>query len=259
MWDMETSRISFLIRSTYDVLPTPTNLHQWLGEDPSCPLCSTPATLRHILVGCKVSLSQGRYTWRHNQVLKGLAATLESRRTTINALPLRATTSANSIAFVREGQQGQRKVPPKARLGELEAARDWQMLVDVGQRLTVPPEIVITNLRPDLVLWSNSQRKVYFVELTVPWEDAVQEAFERKKLRYSDLAAEAEQRGWRAKVCPAEVGCRGFVATSTVRLMKDLGISGQVLRQAIKELSRLAERSSQWLWLKRKDPNWSPK
>ena len=56
-----------------------------------------------------------------------------------------------------------------------------------------------------------------------------------------------------------EVGCRGFVATSTVRLMKDLGISGQVLRQAIKDLSRVAERCSQWLWLKRKDPSWSPK
>lgn len=139
MWEMETSRISFLIRSTYDVLPTPTNLNQWLGEDPSCPLCSTPATLRHILVGCKVSLSQGRYTWRHNQVLKGLAATLESRRTPINALPPRVTNSANPIAFVREGQQGQRKFPPRARLGELEAARDWQMLVDVGQRLTVQP------------------------------------------------------------------------------------------------------------------------
>lgn len=40
------------------------------------------------------------------------------------------------------------------RLGELEAARDWQMLVDVGQWLTVPPEIAITNLRSDLVLWS---------------------------------------------------------------------------------------------------------
>lgn len=133
------------------------------------------------------------------------------------------------------------------------------MLVDVDQRLTVPSEIAITNLRPDLVLWSNSQRMVYFVELTVPWEDAVQEAFERKKLRYTELAAEAEQRGWRAKICPVEVGCRGFVATSTLRLMKDLGISGQALRQAIKETSRVAERSSQWLWLKRKDPIWSPK
>lgn len=50
------------------------------------------------------------------------------------------------------------------------------MLLDVGQRFTVPPEIAITSLRTDLVLWSNS------LELIVPWEDAEQEAFERKKL-----------------------------------------------------------------------------
>ncbi|KAJ8409931.1 hypothetical protein AAFF_G00209720 [Aldrovandia affinis] len=84
---MKGRQISFIIRATYDVLPTPKNLHQWLGEDPSCALCQTPATLRHILTGCKTSLSQGRYTWRHNQVLRQLAITLEGRRTTNNALP----------------------------------------------------------------------------------------------------------------------------------------------------------------------------
>lgn len=47
----------------------------------------------------------------------------------------------------------------------------------------------------------------------------MQEAFERKKkLRYTDLTAEAEQRGWTVKICPVEVGCRGFVETSTVKL-----------------------------------------
>ncbi|MGH0132240.1 UNVERIFIED_CONTAM: hypothetical protein FKN15_077761 [Acipenser sinensis] len=59
---VEQSRISFLIRSTYDVLPSPQNLNLWVGEDLSCPLCSSPATLRHILKGCKVALSQGRFT-----------------------------------------------------------------------------------------------------------------------------------------------------------------------------------------------------
>ncbi|XP_056138426.1 hydrocephalus-inducing protein homolog [Lampris incognitus] len=49
---------------------------------------------------------------------------------------------------------------------------------------------------------SPTQRMVYFVGLTVPWEAAVQEAFERKKLRYTELAMEAEQRGWRAKIYP---------------------------------------------------------
>ena len=74
LWEMEASNISFILRATYDVLPSPKNLHQWYGEDPTCALCPTPATLKHILTGCKTSLTQGRYTWRHNQVLKSLAA-----------------------------------------------------------------------------------------------------------------------------------------------------------------------------------------
>ncbi|MGH0176735.1 UNVERIFIED_CONTAM: hypothetical protein FKN15_073452 [Acipenser sinensis] len=67
------------------------------------------------------------------------------------------------------------------------------MKADVGQRLIFPSEITTTNLRPDIVFWSGSAHLVHLVELTVPWEDAVDEAYERKKLRYAQLAAEAEK------------------------------------------------------------------
>lgn len=83
------------------------------------------------------------------------------------------------------------------------------MQVDLGGKVVVPQEIVCTNL-----LWSVSQGLVYFIEL--PWEDSVEEAYERKKLRYADLGAEAEQRGWKVRVCPVEVGCRGFVESGLV-------------------------------------------
>lgn len=85
------------------------------------------------------------------------------------------------------------------------------------------------------------------------------EAFERKKLCYTDLVAEAAARGWKAEVRPVEVGCRGFVASSTTRLHKDFGISGQVQRKTIKALTNMVERSSHWLWIKRKDPVWAPR
>ncbi|KAJ8389643.1 hypothetical protein AAFF_G00118800 [Aldrovandia affinis] len=133
------------------------------------------------------------------------------------------------------------------------------MQVDLEQRLIFPPEIITTNLRPDLVLWSTSQKLLFIVELTVPWEAAVGEAYERKRLKYSDIAAEAEQRGWRAQVLPVEVGCRGFVATSTTKLLKGMGVRGQAFRQAVKSMSEAAEQSSSWLWIKRKDPNWAAK
>ena len=98
--------------------------------------------------------------------------------------------------------------------------RDWKMLVDIGQQLIFPPEIASTNLRPNMVLWSPSRRSVYVIELTVPWENSVEEAYE--KLRYTELAEDASQRGWSAKVCPVEIECRGFVASnSTIRLLKD--------------------------------------
>ncbi|MGH0140562.1 UNVERIFIED_CONTAM: hypothetical protein FKN15_023230 [Acipenser sinensis] len=145
---------------------------------------------------------------------------------------------------------------PELVSGQLEAARDWKMLADVGQRLIFPPEIATTNLRPDIVLWSGSARLVHLIELTVPWEDAVDEAYERKKLRYAQLATEAEQRGWRVRVYPVEVGCRGFVAHSTTRFLRDVGFSGQELRRTVKNLSEAAERSSNWLWMRRKDSGW---
>ena len=72
---------------------------------------------------------------------------------------------------------------------------------------------------------------VNIIEFTVPWENSTEEAYERKKLRYTELAADAQQRGWNAKINPVEVGCRGFVASSTIRLLKDLGIHGQAHRR----------------------------
>ena len=112
--------------------------------------------------------------------------------------------------------------------------------MDLDKKLVFPSEIVTTNLRPDLILWSTSQKSVVMVELTVPWEAAVGEAFERKRLRYSDVAAAAEHRGWNAQ----EFGCRGFVASSTTKLLKGMGVRVQALHKAIKSLSEAAERSS---------------
>ncbi|MGH0151409.1 UNVERIFIED_CONTAM: hypothetical protein FKN15_019883 [Acipenser sinensis] len=68
-----------------------------------------------------------------------------------------------------------------------------------------------------------------YVWISMPWEDAVDEAYERKKLRYAQLAAQVEQRGWRVQVYRVEVGCQGFVAHSTTRFLRDIVFSGQEL------------------------------
>ena len=58
MWRIPQARLSFLIRATYDTLPSPWNLHVWYGTEAACKLCdSQNAGLHHILSGCNVALT----------------------------------------------------------------------------------------------------------------------------------------------------------------------------------------------------------
>ena len=67
------------------------------------------------------------------------------------------------------------------------------MKADLIQQI-VPPHIVSTRLRPDMLLWSDLE--IVFIELTVPCEDRVEEANELKKAKYAEMSGEAPQRGW---------------------------------------------------------------
>lgn len=72
IWRTPQSRLSFLLRATYDTLPCPRNLTLWFGDEVGCPLCgNSKVSLQHILSGCKVALAQGRFRWRHDHVLAG--------------------------------------------------------------------------------------------------------------------------------------------------------------------------------------------
>ena len=133
--------------------------------------------------------------------------------------------------FVQEGEKVNKTI---MRQGSLEYSCDCEMQVDLGGKLVVPQEIASTNLRPDIVLWSRSRMRIHFIELTVLWEALVVEAYERKKLRYVELGAEAEQRELKVRICPVEVGCKGFVAKSIVSSLRELGISGQSVRKIAK-------------------------
>jgi len=130
------------------------------------------------------------------------------------------------------------------------------MEVDLERQLQFPQEICSTTLRPDVVLWAAAVKSVILIELTVPWEEGLEAAYERKKAKYADLVAECRESGWGARLYPVEVGARGFVGRSTSHLLKDLGLRGATLSRSTKELSEEAEKASHWLWLKRRDKAW---
>ena len=252
LWKIPQARLSFMIRSTYDTLPCPRNLQQWFGNEEVCTLCNAPnASLLHILSGCKVALSQGRYKWRHDQVLRKLAEVLEESRQAKKNRP----TAENLTSFVREGG-GPKYIRSGETLQPFSLGKEWNMKVDLNTQLQFPREIAITSLRPDIVVWSVQARVVHLIELTVPSEEEIECAFERKKAKYTELAAECREAGWKATIHPVEIGCRGYVGLSTIRLLKDAGVVGSKLKKAIKDLSEEAEKGSFWLWLRRRDRSW---
>ena len=86
--------------------------------------------------------------------------------------------------------------------------------------------MVVTNQRPDIIIWSACAKIVILIELTVPWEERMEEAFERKRKRYQELVDDCSQRGWKVWNFPVEVGCRGLVGQSMWRALMTVGIVG---------------------------------
>ena len=67
----ETKLYRLCVGATFNTLALPVNLKRWgLSLSAECYLCKKKCTLQHVLSGCKVALSQGRYRYRHNQILK---------------------------------------------------------------------------------------------------------------------------------------------------------------------------------------------
>ena len=69
--------MKFMLNSFLDSLPTKNNLSRWgKRTNIKCDLCGYKETLHHVLNNCKTMLDQGRYTWRHNSVLRIILDTL---------------------------------------------------------------------------------------------------------------------------------------------------------------------------------------
>ena len=62
-----------------NTLPTRKNLSKLrLSSSSDCSFCLMPESLLHVVAGCNVYLSEGRYTWRHDSILHFIAATFQS-------------------------------------------------------------------------------------------------------------------------------------------------------------------------------------
>ena len=122
-----------------------------------------------------------------------------------------------------------------------------------------PAEICSTSERPDLVIWSSRTKVVILVELTCPAEEGIQNATNRKMKRYIDIQLLIRENGWTPHLFTIEVGVRGFVAKSTIRLLRSLGLSNNTTSKCAKDLSVIAAKCSHAIYVAHECVHWDSK
>ena len=178
-------------------------------------------------------------------MLREIAHTVEEKRRERNAAP--RDKGGGKIEFVKPGEKKQR-VTPSPLKSYLDGAGDWTLSVDLDGRLRVPERVSETNLRPDMILMSNSTRRMGIVELTVPSEERIEISGELKREKYQRIVQEGREKGWTVRVWAVEVGCRGFPAASMASFLKDMGIGGGERSRALRRIGEAAESGSRAIW-----------
>ena len=130
----------------------------------------------------------------------------------------------------------------------MDTAQDWEVRVDLNGRLRIPTSITTTDLRPDMVLISESTRQLGIIQLTVPNENRIEVSGELKKAKYAPTAEEGTRKGWRVRVWAVEMGCRGFPARSLTMLLRDIGFTGKERKSMLRKIGNVAEEASRAIW-----------
>ena len=248
--------LSFCISSTYNVLPSPSNLskHWKVENDSSCSLCGKElCTIPHILGACKFSLDQGRFTFRHDNVLASIVSILQTFLKDLK--PAVVNKKVNRVHFIKAGQK-----PPKINrnpTGILHLASDWVILSDLSKKFVFPCQIALTDLRPDIVLYSKTSKRVILLELTCPCEENMVSWHTKKITKYSGLVHAIRTNKWFVDFFAVEVGARGYPSNSLKSSFRKLGLPNKTINGAVKQLGRISMECSFYIWMHRNSKEWT--
>ena len=253
---MPQNLMKFCLGATFDTLPTPANLHRWkMVSEAACCLCNASnCTMAHILGGCKFSLNQDRFTFRHDSVLQELFNTVKQLASSVTKP---AERGFHGVKFVKAGNWGKRRKKKKdVPTGILHLASDWTAIVDLSSEYIFPVKIALTQDRPDIVVFSEVLRRVILIELTVPCEENFEYWHHEKLRKYVPIEMQARVNGWGVDIFAVEVGARGYCANSTLYALRTLGFSAKISREVGKRLADIAMKASFAIYLSRETRVW---
>ena len=228
LWNLPRGVVKFALNSSLDTLPSADNLRRW-GKRVSdvCPLCrgSSKQTLNHILSSCSSALNQGRFTWRHDSVLKTLFSFVEGKL--LDGFSIYADLAGKGA----------------------------------GGGHVFPSNVIITSQRPDIVVINNIGRKVIIFELTCPFDTNIDTAHDFKTNKYASLVNDLMGDGYTVDLFCVEISVRGQVSKANRArlksfLLKTTGLRRGVSVDLITKMSRSSLLSSFSIFCARNEATW---
>ena len=230
-------QFSFILRAASDTLPTAVNLKRWRIQcSAKCSLCDcTRPTTAHILNGCPIALSQGRFTFRHDQVLHCLASGISTLVGQPNTIHVYA-----DLPGMRASE-----APPS----------------------TIPTSLMVTPYRPDIVLYSEITHTVVLFELTCPLDSFqhLESARDRKQSKgeYLQILSELDRLGTTSQYDTIEISVLGHYLPSSLSAlcrvvnMFNHSVMKSQCRRLLDDAAGISISSSQQIFLARNCSDWT--
>ena len=131
LYNLPVGTMKFVLNSTINTLPTKDNLKQWGKVTNDKCFCGRKQTLNHVLSCCKKFLEEGRYTFRYDSILHYISQSLDKQK--------------------------------------------FKCYIDIPECQTpaggtLPPSVIVSNLKPDIVIVDQTVKQVNIFQLTCPSE-----------------------------------------------------------------------------------------
>ena len=118
---------------------------------------------------------------------------------------------------------------------------------------TIPPDILCSPQRPDIVILNRARKEIILVELTIPFETNIEKAQEMKAARYAPLVAGLQDVGFKCSYYSLEIGARGILSFGSSKTLSQIsGASRKRVKTVMKDLSQIVIQCS-YLLFKAKD------
>ena len=122
---------------------------------------------------------------------------------------------------------------------------------------SLPPSLIVTTLKPDIVILDETKKEAFIFELTCPFEQNIHKRHKQKADKYAQF--ETDIKSYATKVNAFEIGSRGTITPDNLNRLSHIHkyLNKNIRKNTfIKNIRALSTLSSYYIFTARKHTSW---